>query len=64
MNNKLRIDRKNMRIFGALLLIVVTLFISFFTYRYIENKNKNRNIVGLDINNLPEYKGKPYVVTH
>ena len=32
-------------------------------YKEISNKNKTtNNIVGLDVNNLPEYTGKPYVV--
>ena len=64
MNNKIRIDKKNIKIFGTLLLIIIiALFIAFFTYRYVENKNtSNTNIVGLDINKLPEYNGKPYVV--
>ena len=63
MNNKTRVDKKNIRIFGIMLFLVVTLFVAFFTYRYIENKStSNTNIVGLDINKLPEYNGKPYVV--
>jgi hypothetical protein len=63
MNNKTRIDKKNIKIFGTLLLIIIALFVAFFTYRYIENKStSNTNIVGLDINKLPEYNGKPYVV--
>ncbi len=65
MNNKTRVDKKNIRIFGFMLFLVVTLFVAFFTYRYIENKStSNTNIVGLDINKLPEYNGKPYVVSH
>lgn len=63
MNNKIRIDKKNIRIFGIMLFLVVTLFVAFFTHRYIENRStSNTNIVGLDINKLPEYNGKPYVV--
>lgn len=63
MNNKTRIDKKNIKIFGTLLLIIIALFVAFFTYRYIENKStSNTNIVGLDINKLPEYNEKPYVV--
>ena len=39
MNNKTRVDKKNIRIFGIMLFLVVTLFVAFFTYRYIENKS-------------------------
>lgn len=35
MNNKIRIDKKNIKIFGTLLLIIIALFIAFFTYRYV-----------------------------
>lgn len=62
MNNKIKIDKKNIQVIGALLLIVLALFIGFFTYKYIKTQNNSNNLVGLDINNLPEYKGKPYVV--
>lgn len=40
MNNKIRIDKKNIRIFGIMLFLVVTLFVAFFTHRYIENRSK------------------------
>ncbi len=64
MSKKIRIDKKNIQIFGAVLFLVVALLVAFFTYKYVENKNstKNSNIIGLDINKLPEYNGKPYVV--
>ena len=64
MSKKIRIDKKNIQIFGAVLFLVVALLVAFFTYKYVENKNstKNSNIFGLDTNKLPEYNGKPYVV--
>ncbi|KXB66354.1 hypothetical protein HMPREF3181_00772 [Parvimonas sp. KA00067] len=46
--------------------IFVVIILGTFVYRnYIKKEikeSKVTNIVGLDINNLPEYKGKPYVV--
>ena len=46
--------------------IFVVIILGAFVYRnYIKKEikeSKVTNIVGLDINNLPEYKGKPYVV--
>lgn len=46
--------------------IFVVIILGAFVYRnYIKKEIKETkvtNIVGLDINNLPEYKGKPYVV--
>ncbi len=46
--------------------IFVVIILGTFVYRnYIKKEIKETkvtNIVGLDINNLPEYKGKPYVV--
>ena len=63
MYNKIKMDKKSIKILGSIFLAVVTLFVAFFSYKYIKNQNIGRNnIVGLDINNLPEYKGKPYVV--
>lgn len=46
--------------------VFVVIILGTFVYRnYIKKEikeSKVTNIVGLDINNLPEYKGKPYVV--
>lgn len=46
--------------------VFVVIILGAFVYRnYIKKEikeSKVTNIVGLDINNLPEYKGKPYVV--
>lgn len=46
--------------------IFVVIILGTFVYRnYIKKEikeSKVTNIVGLDINNLPEYKGKPYLV--
>ena len=34
MNNKTRVDKKNIRIFGIMLFLVVTLFVAFFTQEW------------------------------
>lgn len=63
MNNTIKINNKNLRIIITILLAIITVVAGYLYYKEISNKNKTtNNIVGLDVNNLPEYSGKPYVV--
>lgn len=63
MNYTIKINNKNLRIMLTILLAIITVVAGYLYYKEISNKNKTtNNIVGLDINNLPEYIGKPYVV--
>ncbi|WP_314556989.1 DNA/RNA non-specific endonuclease [uncultured Parvimonas sp.] len=63
MNNTIKINNKNLRIILTILLAIITVVAGYLYYKEISNKNKTtNNIVGLDVNNLPEYNGKPYVV--
>jgi hypothetical protein len=63
MNYTIKINNKNLRIILTILLAIITVVAGYLYYKEISNKNKTRNnIVGLDVNNLTEYTGKPYVV--
>ena len=63
MNYTIKINNKNLRIILTILLAIITVVAGYLYYKEISNKNKTtNNIVGLDVNNLPEYYGKPYVV--
>ena len=63
MNYTIKINNKNLRIILTILLAIITVVAGYLYYKEISNKNKTtNNIVGLDVNNLPEYSGKPYVV--
>lgn len=63
MNYTIKINNKNLRIILTILLAIITVVAGYLYYKEISNKNKTtNNIVGLDVNNLPEYRGKPYVV--
>jgi hypothetical protein len=63
MNYTIKINNKNLRIILTILLAIITVVAGYLYYKEISNKNKTtNNIVGLDVNNLTEYTGKPYVV--
>jgi len=63
MNYTIKINNKNLRIILTILLAIITVVAGYLYYKEISNKNKTtNNIVGLDVNNLQEYTGKPYVV--
>ena len=58
-------SRKNKNLLFKIAIFVVIILGTFVYRNYIKKEIKETkvtNIVGLDINNLPEYKGKPYVV--
>ena len=58
-------SRKNKNLLFRIAIFVVIILGAFIYRNYIKKEIKETkvtNIVGLDINNLPEYKGKPYVV--
>ncbi len=58
-------SRKNKNLLFRIAIFVVIILGTFVYRNYIKKEikeSKVTNIVGLDINNLPEYKGKPYVV--
>lgn len=58
-------SRKNKNLLFRMAIFVVIILGTFVYRNYIKKEIKETkvtNIVGLDINNLPEYKGKPYVV--
>ncbi len=58
-------SRKNKNLLFKIAIFVVIILGAFVYRNYIKKEikeSKVTNIVGLDINNLPEYKGKPYVV--
>lgn len=58
-------SRKNKNLLFRIAIFVVIILGAFVYRNYIKKEIKETkvtNIVGLDINNLPEYKGKPYLV--
>lgn len=58
-------SRKDKNLLFRIAIFVVIILGAFIYRNYIKKEikeSKVTNIVGLDINNLPEYKGKPYVV--